>query len=406
MNFFHHIQKLRSIWMCGLICLLSGFVLAAPIKIPFRYVQSFILIELKVNSKIPVQLIFDTGAEHHILFDRIYTDLFENIYTRQVKVIGSDFQQELNALITKPLTNVIPAFGELTFPWLVLEDANQALSEWVGENVQGILSANCFSNYILEIDYRRQQIILHEKLPKKINKSYTVCSNSIQKNKPYIQTMVQSTSSVKPIPMELLLDTGAGVPLLIYAYEKDILTMPQPLIPGYLGSGLGGKINGLVGRIDQFQFCNQTQTLVPTYFHIIDSIQLSLDPSQKKGIIGNQILEKYSIFLDYRNQKLYLKLKSTKNKIIQFDRSGILVVSGGPMLKNYYVSMVIPGSPAEEAGIEIGDEIVSLKGLGKSFLSLHYIQKILSSKKLDKVKIKLLRNNVKIKRNIRLRELI
>ncbi|MBK9270449.1 MAG: PDZ domain-containing protein [Saprospiraceae bacterium] len=353
-----------------------------------------------------MQLIFDTGAEHHILFDRIHTDLFEDVYTRQVKVVGSDFQQELNALITRPLQNHITAFGPLTFPWVVLEDSNHDLSEWVGENIHGILSAFCFSAYIIEIDYRRQQIILHDKLPGKVHKNYSFCQYSIQRNKPYLQCCVQTTKTYPSLPFELLLDTGAGVPLLIYSNKAETIAMPQPLIPGHLGSGLGGQITGLVGRIEQMQFCLQDQISIPTYFHFVDSLQMSRDPSLKKGIIGNQILEMYSILLDYNQQMLYLKPISKKKNIIQFDRSGILAVSGGPLLKNYYVSLVIPGSPAEEAGIEAGDEIVSLNGIGRNFLSLHYIQKVLSSKKNDRVKIRVLRNGEKLKRSLSLRELI
>ena len=47
-----------------------------PIKIPFRYIQSFILIDIKLEGVIPMTLLFDTGAEHNIFFDKIYLIIF------------------------------------------------------------------------------------------------------------------------------------------------------------------------------------------------------------------------------------------------------------------------------------------------------------------------------------------
>ena len=45
------------------------------VTIPFTYVNNFIILDVKIYGIIPLHLIFDTGAEHVIIFKRQYTNL-------------------------------------------------------------------------------------------------------------------------------------------------------------------------------------------------------------------------------------------------------------------------------------------------------------------------------------------
>lgn len=63
--------------------------------IPFRYIHNFIIVEARIYGIIPLQFIFDTGAEHIILFKREYTDLLQVPYDRRIPVLGSDMSREI-----------------------------------------------------------------------------------------------------------------------------------------------------------------------------------------------------------------------------------------------------------------------------------------------------------------------
>ncbi|MBK8151652.1 MAG: hypothetical protein IPK61_00355 [Saprospiraceae bacterium] len=39
-------------------------------EIPFRYVNSYMLVDVLVDQKIKMSLLFDTGSEHNIIFDK------------------------------------------------------------------------------------------------------------------------------------------------------------------------------------------------------------------------------------------------------------------------------------------------------------------------------------------------
>lgn len=377
-----------------------------PIQIPFQYAQSFILIEVKINQLVKVKLIFDTGAEHHILFDRIYTDLFDGIYTREVKVMGADLDRELNAMVTLPLKNSFPVIGDLQFPWVVLNEPGMSMSGWIGEEVHGILSAQCFSNYFLEIDYGRNLLILHDHLKDRKVQKYKSCPMRLIKNKPYIQSGIMARETSDTVILDLLLDTGAGVPLLLYEGEKRGIPIPDKVIPGSLGSGLGGKLDGVVGKISELCFCDFVQREVPSYFQSLHGKYVEKELQVKQGIIGNQILEFYSVILDYRNERVYFKSSSKRSGKFRFDKSGMSLVAGGTRFRNFYITQIIPGSPADEIGLLPGDEIIKMNLRSGEFLSLTAIQKILSSKSGDRVKLKILRNREILRKEIVLRDLI
>src|SRR6187549_409439 len=71
------------------------------ITIPFKYIHNFIVLDAKIFGNIPVQFIFDTGAEHVILFKREYTDILQIPYDKRIPVMGSDMSKEIFALITR-----------------------------------------------------------------------------------------------------------------------------------------------------------------------------------------------------------------------------------------------------------------------------------------------------------------
>jgi len=377
-----------------------------PIRIPFQYAQSFILVDVKINGLVQVKLIFDTGAEHHILFDRIHTDVFAGAYAREVKVFGSDLHRELPAWITIPMKNTIPVLGEVVFPWVVLHEPEISLSEWIGQEVHGILSAQSFSQYFIEIDYKNREIILHDHLSQRKMKDFASCPVQIVRGKPYLKAISQNRPGLLPQEIDLLLDTGAGLSLMLYEGLGNTLVLPEKIIAGQLGSGLGGAISGVVGRLEKLEFCGQFIQGIPTYFQEIDSSLTGRLQVQKQGILGNQVFDRYRVVLDYRNEKLYLKPERYKNKPYRYDRSGMSVVTGGMLLSEFYVSQVAEGTPAARAGIRPGDRITRMQGKNSSALTLGRIQKILSGKEGKTIHMRLLREGHKIKVSFALKELI
>jgi hypothetical protein len=82
--------------------------------IPFKYIHNFIVLDATIFGLMHVQFIFDTGAEHVILFKREYTDILQIPYDKRIPVMGSDMSREIYALITR--NGVLEVAGLATKP--------------------------------------------------------------------------------------------------------------------------------------------------------------------------------------------------------------------------------------------------------------------------------------------------
>jgi hypothetical protein len=374
------------------------------IRLPFRYVQSFIILDVQLEKFLPIKLIFDTGAEHTIIFEKNWTDIIANAYVRELKVIGSDLMQELPALLTAPLNLRFEGRHEFVSPLIVLKDNSTNISQVIGESVQGILSASIFNRYLIEIDYKNQWISLHPN-GYIIPPDYKKTDIEIYKNKPYLRANINNKNNASQT-LNLLLDTGASLSLLIYSDSSSVTSMPDKIIPGYLGSGLGGMLTGFVGKINRMGFDTFLLPGVITHFLKIQTPIARNEALYKNGLIGNQILDKFRIILDYQNQKLYLKPQKNYKQVLSYDKSGILIISGGSDLQKFYVAYVVPGTPAAEAGLMENDQIVKINGWPAGFFSLAKLSSMLQAKDGKKIKLTIKREGKRMKFSFLLKELI
>lgn len=374
------------------------------IKIPFHYVQSFIILDVQLERFLPIKLIFDTGAEHTIMFERKWTDVIANCYLREIKVIGSDLQQELPALLTNPINLTFSSKLDFVSPLIVLKDNSTNISQVIGESIHGILSASVFHDYLIEIDYKNKYLILH-------NKDYTVDPSfkeveiEIFKNKPYLKTTLKTSSSNSQV-LNLLLDTGASLSLLMYSDSNSVVHFPEKIIPGYLGSGLGGMLTGFVGKIYSMTFDTFLLPGVITHFLKIQTSIGRTESQYKDGLIGNQIMDKFTLILDYKREKLFIKPRKNYKQVLDYDKSGMLVISGGAGLQRYYVAYIVANTPASEAGILENDQILKVNGWSVEFFSLVKINSMLQGKSGKKIRLTVLRDGKKMKFSFILKPLI
>lgn len=377
---------------------------SGSIRLPFRYVQSFIILDVEIDNMPPVKLIFDTGAEHTILFEKRWTDQLKNPYQREIKVVGSDLLQELPALLTSPLSLLFGNKLQFLSPLIVLQENTTSISQVVGETIHGILSAAIFSRYLIEIDFKRRQLILHNR-EYKIPSSFRQVDIEVYKNKPFLKIHFEQAKGPGKM-MNLLLDTGASLSLLMYSDSSSTVYMPDKIIPGYLGSGLGGMLTGYVGKTHRIQFDTFQLPGVITHFLKLATPIGRNESQQKNGLVGNQVLDKFTMILDYQKEKLFLRPEKNYREVLEYDKSGMLVICGGANLQKYYVAYVIQGTPASEAGIQENDQILKINGWPIMFYSLSKINSLLQGKPGKKISVTVKRNNEKLKFKFVLRPLL
>ncbi len=388
----------------------GGFVAVngrKQIDIPFEYVNDFIILTVNMNGFLPLKFIFDTGAEHTILTKREISDLLRIQFEREFRVTGSDLKTPLVAYLARHIRFDIPGkVVAASEDILVLEEDYFRFEEYAGVNVHGILAATTFSNFVVRINYERRMITLYDRenfhTP---DSDFAPLPVELFRNKIYLNTQLQVLPD-SAAPVKLLIDTGAGLPLLLFSNTHPLVHPPARALPSNIGMGLGGYIEGFTGRVHRVELGDFNQQGVITYFQELDTT-LNLEYlNNRNGLLGNTLLRRFQLIIDYQHARIWLKPGKTYKDDFVYDRSGLSIIASGPRFNNYIVQNVLPNSPAAEADIRRDDQIIRIRRVPVTLVSLADIQRILQKKPGKKIRLVVKRGDRKIKKTVVLRELI
>lgn len=375
------------------------------VEVPFVMKNGFITVDLKFDDKLSLTFIFDTGADNTILFHKPYADLLGVQYSKKIEIKGSDLRESQYALIARNISlrlkNQIPVSRDV----LILEEALQLFQESLGFDIDGILGGSFFRGLVVQLDYAKKKIKLYHPTKFKLKKKgYTGFDIEIHGNKPYLytNTMINPRDTLRT---KLLLDTGAAIPYLLHANTDSSIVLPDFVINGTIGHGLSGSLVGFMGKIHGLSFGEYSFNNILTLFQDLSDIETKKVELIRNGIMGNELLSRFSVYIDYLNKRLYVKPRKKYNKSFKYDKSGLVIFAFGQDLNQFYVKDVFPNTPAADAGILPGD-IIKKVGIWKSrHLTLDKIVTMLQRKDGKKIKLKIERNGVEIKKQFLLRDL-
>ncbi|MGB0862552.1 MAG: PDZ domain-containing protein [Saprospiraceae bacterium] len=373
--------------------------------IPFELINNLIVIPLKING-FELKFVVDTGVKYTILVDKVYSDILQIQYQRRIELIGADRNQVMTALVAPDVNMRLGRVFNPKETILVLEEDFLKFDEVFGQDVHGIIGHELFKNFIVKIDYDNKRLTLykHEKFrtPKKSYKAFDI---ELSFGKPYIIAPVTFHNN-DTVNTRVLLDTGASFNLLLDVNSNPKINFPPKTLHGDMGRGLGGLLDGLVGRVPRLNFTPFSFENIITFYQS-DTVFSELNElSNRNGIIGNGILKRFKVIFDYRNQKLYLSKGKSYNAPFLFDMSGIILEEGDNEATSFKIKEILPNTPAEQVGLLPEDEIIKINYTHGKHLTRIFIKNLLKSKKNKKIRLVILRNGEKIKVKFRLKELI
>jgi len=372
-------------------------------EIPFKYVNGFIIIKVFYSNFFELNFLFDTGASHNILFKKNVNDILGIGYTDTILIGGADIQEKMKALVSRNIPMQLKNTNVILRDIIVLEEDFLELEKILGTRIDGILGGDFFKGLVIGIDHRKDKITIYNPNKFKPNPKFSVHDIDIHNYKPYIKAPTEIGGKIDTL--NYLIDTGASLALLVHSNRDNEFEMPENVIIGNLGKGLGGDISGYIGMIDGLNIDQYRLPNIITSFQEIDSSFLDSDQIIRDGIIGNVILSRFHIIIDYMREKLYLKQISKLDEEFDYDKSGMLIYALGEKLNQYYIKTIYPDTPAEEAGLLPGDKIVKIGFWPAKYYSLSGILNKLQGKEGKKIKLTILRNGEKIKTQFRLRNL-
>ena len=227
------------------------------------------------------------------------------------------------------------------------------LTSVYGMKIDGIIGYSFFKRYVVKINYDTQTIEVWEPGEMKIPKSGLLLRPVIN-NIPVFNADVADNTAISS---RFYFDTGAGLCILLsekFVKDSSILKRGKKITVTQ-AEGIGGKkpmkITTVKGvRIGPYKFRK-----VPAYV-FDDEFNVTSYPSLG-GLVGNDIFRRFNLIIDYGNRLIHLLPNTHFNDPFDYSYTGlgIYVVDGQVLVED-----VIEGSPAEKAGIQPDDIIVSV----------------------------------------------
>lgn len=422
----------------------GGFVITdqEKVTIPFQFINNIIIVPVVVNG-VELHFVLDSGMGETLLFSLENKEInFNNVEKISFNGLGGERSVE-GLQSTRNRVSIAENFIDTSHKIYIISDEDFNISAHLGVPVNGIMGYDFFKNYPVEINYIQHRMYIHTNLEqiKNIGK-YESLPITIEKKKPYTQATLHIKG--KDIPAKMLLDLGNSDAVWIFPKTIEGLNYRGAEFEDYLGRGFNGDVRGKRGRIHSITLGKYTLYKPIAAFPDPKSIQSISLVKDRAGSIGTEIISRFNVIVDYPNKRFYFKKNKYFNYPFKYNMSGLNIKHDGVQWAQTLVKMEIEGpyktkaasgqkgtevftsanqfqykfelkpaytitgvrkgSPGDVAGLLEGDQVISVKNIPTSELSLDHIFQILSLKEDKVINIEVMRDSVLLKKHIILKD--
>ncbi len=257
-------------------------------------------------------------------------------------------------------------FGSVSLDSVTMEVNNyDILTSVYGEKIDGILGYTFFSRYLIRVDYDSSRIDIYSKGPVKYPKGGYLLRPQLV-GLPMTEGRL---NDARDISSRFYFDTGAGLCLLFSSeFTADSAVFgPKRKQPVHTeGAGLGGKKEMQLTTLRNFSIGPYRFHQIPTYV-FDDSYDVTNYP-QLGGLIGNDLLRRFNLILNYDKSEIYLTPNASFNQPFDYSYSGLTI---GLVDGKVVVTDVSKDSPGEKAGFREGDIVLMVNGDGRQNVQVY-----------------------------------
>jgi hypothetical protein len=271
----------------------------------------------------------------------------------------------------------------LHLPNLTVDSLNFHVSDYdiltqvYGARIDGIIGYSFFSRYIVNINYDSSRVYVYSRGSFRYPKGGYLMRPIIAS----LPIVGAELMDVQKVTGRFYFDTGAGLCTLLstdFVTDSSFLDTHKK---GYYtqAQGLGGKAIMRMTTLKELKLGRYRFRQVPIYI-FDDQYNVTSYPNLG-GLIGNDILRRFNVILDYDRRMIYLTPNSHYRDPFDYSYTGLGMYWLNGEIR---VGDVMKDSPAEKAGLKEDDVIIAV---GNNFTNNIQAYKNLLQNTGEKVKI-------------------
>jgi hypothetical protein len=303
-----------------------------------------IIFEGKINGKGPYKMVFDTGSVNLLSADL-------------AKELGLTVEGETQRFASDSgnIDSKISRVRTLEVGGLIMHDQlfHVISTPSDGEDTPQIaIGYELMRRLVVKIDYE------HERLTFYNAPTFTYSGGGVEVPMRIKGLLLEADGSVDGIPATFALDSGNEVAFSLdggFVKQNNLIERLGAHYHGYSGRSYGGPLP------EAYYVRLKTLGIGGAEVHdLITNLSAGEPgPGGFAGNVGRSVLRQFNATFDCMRGKLYLEKNANWGKPGIFNRAGIVI---DPVDQGEKVMTVLPGSPAEAAGLAVGDVITKIDG--------------------------------------------
>ena len=220
----------------------------------------------------------------------------------------------------------------------------------------GIVALANFRQWVTEMDYQAPAVRLHDAASFRYQGPGQDIPLAIEQTNPLVEvrmTLRGEGGAAEEIRGRFVVDTGAagGIAYLTSSFCQRIRLEERNLrwVPDSMGLSATRIARFAVGPF------GVDQAVIRRF--PARGFGGSAEPD---GMIGVEFLRRFRLFFDYGRERLILEPNSAYGEPSRFDSSGLRVYKDAPANRGLKIFLVVPGTPAAEAGLHEGDVLLAV----------------------------------------------
>lgn len=384
--------------MIGLLCALLSAPIQEVKEVPFRIGDDAIIVDVTVNGR-KASLMYDTGFSGAVIIGDSL-DIGKPTGTQTLTDFVGSFEAKTVDIKTFKV-------GDRTFnvPGMTaIQQPTDHYSISYGTHCDGILGFEPFGKSVFQINFEQKKLIFlpdSEDISKRVpDGKRTFTAKLYPKGVNSLELGVEVPGGEK---LHMALDTGnSGFAVTHKDALERVKVWPEGKKANFMSQSVVAS-----GPVDTFRLAMNDIKIygVPVASCVFGVIDLPASQADHDGTIGFGFLKNFNITIDMIRRRVWLE--NFTGKVYDEDPADIGILAfNDPRIKRMRVFAVMPGSPAETAGIKRGDDLLTVNGEEVAKLGFRRVAALLKGDLGSKVKLDLSREGQLLRLEVERKRLV